>query len=192
MDTSWLQSIIPFLSFLTLLGNIILVLYVLDLGYHKMKKKYFARPLWNMLKENALSFVVIVTFLATAGSLSFSELLDFEPCKLCWFQRIFMYPQLFMGVFALLKKEKRALVYLLVLSIPGALIAAYHYYGQMIDTSALPCSAVGLTASCSTKFFTQFGYITIPFMALTAFLLIIMSYHLNQKYNPHPLISQSI
>lgn len=29
---------------------------------------------------------------ATAGSLYFSEIADFVPCRLCWFQRICMFP----------------------------------------------------------------------------------------------------
>jgi disulfide bond formation protein DsbB len=126
------------------------------------------------LSKKAILFSFIVALLATLGSLFYSEVAGFEPCKLCWFQRIFMYPQTILLAIALGKKNEGLAVYnSLVLSLIGAAIAGYHYLLQIGAAPVLPCSAVGYSAACSQRFVMQFGYITIPLMALTAFALII-------------------
>ena len=61
-----------------------------------------------------------------------------------------------------------------MLSIIGAVIAAYHYLLQLNIAPSLPCSAVGYSVSCSQVFVMNFGYITIPLMSLTVFSLIAM------------------
>ena len=40
----------------------------------------------------ALTVAAAVAVVATAGSLYLSEVAHFVPCKLCWYQRIAMYP----------------------------------------------------------------------------------------------------
>jgi len=179
----WDVVLLKFLSGLTLIGGIIIVLYFLDNLALKISGKMFLKGQWKYLKSRAMAFVFIVTLIATLGSLAFSELLHFTPCILCWYQRIFMYPQLFISLLALKRKDANILPYLVILSSIGALIAGYHYYGQVVDTSSLPCSAIGYSPSCAEKFFFEFGYITIPMMALTAFLLVIMAYHLKRNFN---------
>jgi len=62
--------------------------------------------------------------------------------------------------------------YSIVLSAIGVAIAGYHYLLQIGVAPELPCSAVGFSATCSQRFVMQFGYITIPMMATTTFLLI--------------------
>ncbi|OGM18933.1 hypothetical protein A2686_03920 [Candidatus Woesebacteria bacterium RIFCSPHIGHO2_01_FULL_38_10] len=121
-------------------------------------------------KETVFSLIVSIT--ATLGSLYFSEVADFTPCKLCWYQRIFMYPLPFIFASALIKKTKEVWNFVLPLSIVGAIIAAYHYYLQINPDALAPCSAIGFSVSCSDRFITYFGYITIPWMSLSAFLLI--------------------
>src|SRR3989344_4546628 len=99
----------------------------------------------HIVGEQALFYGFIVALAATLGSLIYYDVLGYEPCKLCWFQRIFMYPQ----------------VLLLALAIPGALVAGYHYLLQLGVAPSLPCAAVGYSVSCSERFVLQFGYITI-------------------------------
>ena len=123
----------------------------------------------------------LVSLGATVGSLFLSEIAQFEPCKLCWFQRIFMYPQVFLLGIALWKKDLGIYTYSIALSAIGAIIAGYHYLLQIGVAPALPCSAVGYSADCSQRFILQFGYITIPLMAFSAFLLILLL-NLNAKY----------
>lgn len=120
----------------------------------------------------AILYGFIAALVAMLGSLTYSDIIGYDPCKLCWFQRIFMYPEVFLLGFALIKKETVIIDYLLMLAIPGALIAGYHYLLQLGVAPSLPCAAVGYSVSCSQRFVLQFGYITIPLMAFTAFVLI--------------------
>ncbi|MEK7114916.1 MAG: disulfide oxidoreductase [Patescibacteria group bacterium] len=130
------------------------------------------KSLPNFLKRNILLIAFAVVLIATLGSLTYSEIIGYEPCKLCWFQRIFMYPQVILLGMALIKKDYKIASYSIILSIIGAVIAGYHYLLQLGFAPNLPCSAIGYSVSCSQKFVMQFGYITIPMMAFSAFVLI--------------------
>lgn len=153
------------LSILTIAGQALaVILILLFLFYRRGESKFWA--------ENALFFSFIITLIATAGSLFYSEVAGYEPCKLCWFQRIFMYPQTVLLGTALYRKYPSIMNYTLPLSIIGAAIAAYHYLLQLNIAPSLPCSAVGYSVACSQRFVMSFGYITIPMMSFTAFLLL--------------------
>src|SRR5258708_4906886 len=114
----------------------------------------------------------IQSLVAMFGSLYFSEVMHFPPCVLCWYQRIFMYPlSLLIRVGIMNKDEKKLPFYILALSIPGTIISFYHnlLYFKILPENLAPCVA-GI--SCTTKFIAYFGFITIPFLSLLAFLLI--------------------
>lgn len=125
--------------------------------------------------KRGVVFAFIVASIAMLGSLTYSEVIGYVPCRLCWFQRIFMYPQTFLLAVYLFKNKVNEKVehYLLVLSIPGVLIAAYHYLLQFGVVPEGNCGVVGQSVSCAERFVLKFGGITIPFMAFSAFLLII-------------------
>jgi disulfide bond formation protein DsbB len=162
------NAITQILSLLTLAGQALIVFLLLC---RVLRAKH---PLADFFCEKALLLSFLVALIATAGSLFYSEIAGYEPCKLCWFQRIFMYPQVVILGIALYKKHQGVADYILALSGIGALIAAYHYLLQIGVASGLLCNAVGHSASCSQRFVMTFGYITIPMMALTVFLLIIV------------------
>lgn len=156
------------LSSLTVIGQIIIALVAVAFLIRNEK-------LLQFFGNNAILFSFIVAIIATLGSLFYSEIAGFEPCKLCWFQRIFMYPQVILLGIALWKKNGALTIYnSIVLSAIGVIIAGYHYLLQIGIAPELPCAAVGYSAACSQRFVMHFGYITIPMMALTAFLLIIV------------------
>jgi disulfide bond formation protein DsbB len=155
------------LSIFTILAQVAVVALVVG-WFHRPTREALREFLRG--RETLLAFVVALV--ATAGSLVYSDVIGYEPCKLCWFQRIFMYPLVILFGVALLKKDSRIADYALALAIPGALIAAYHYLLQLGIAPSLPCSAVGYSAECSSRFVLQFGYITIPLMAFSAFALI--------------------
>jgi disulfide bond formation protein DsbB len=113
----------------------------------------------------------IQAIVATLGSLYFSEVMKFPPCVLCWYQRIFMYPLVFILAVGMVRKDKKIYTYVLPLSITGLLIAIYHnlLYYQIIPESMAPCVN---GVSCTTKFIEWFGFITIPFLSLVAFSVI--------------------
>jgi disulfide bond formation protein DsbB len=117
-------------------------------------------------------FPLLVSFLATGGSLFYSEIAGFAPCKLCWWQRIFMYPQLPLFFTAFFLNNRSVFYYSLVLSLIGGMISLYHYLLQFGYLRGGDCLAVGYSVSCVKRFVAEFGFVTIPLMALTAFLLL--------------------
>jgi disulfide bond formation protein DsbB len=113
----------------------------------------------------------VVTAVATAGSLFFSEIAHFVPCELCWYQRICMYPLSLITLFAALLNDHRVARYLLLFPIIGAGVSTYHLLvenGVVTQTQACVASAPG---GCATKWINEFGYVTIPTLALTGFAL---------------------
>ena len=181
------------LNYLTVAADILIVLVIFGLVLKTViknsKLKSWLQKLAFDQGRKAIVYSFVVATVATLGSLFFSEVAHFEPCKLCWLQRIFMYPMSLLFLIALIRKEKQIVVYGLVMSIIGAVIAAYNYFlqvGQMYNLnveSLASCSTVGYSPSCSSYFILSFGYITIPMMSLSAFVLIILLLSIKLKSN---------
>lgn len=115
-----------------------------------------------------MQFVLVISICAMAGSLYFSEIMKLPPCVLCWYQRICMYPIVFVSAVGIWKKDKNLPYYLLPLGVIGLIIAVYHnllYYG-VIPESIAPCIQ---GVSCTTKQIEILGFITIPLMSLLSF-----------------------
>jgi disulfide bond formation protein DsbB len=125
----------------------------------------------NKKLENSLLFIWLISLVATLGSLYFSEIRGYVPCTMCWFQRIFMYPILIMTTVAVIQKNAKIAVTTAVFSIIGGCISLYHYGIQKIDFLADSAPACG-QVSCTGQYINWLGFITIPFLALTAFILI--------------------
>jgi disulfide bond formation protein DsbB len=129
--------------------------------------RWLRRVLWGYELWGAF----VVTSIATGGSLFYSEIAGFIPCELCWYQRICMYPLSILTLLMALAGDHRAARYLLPLPIVGAGVSIYHLLvenGVVTQTQACLISAPG---GCATKWTNEFGYMTIPTLALTAFLL---------------------
>ena len=121
--------------------------------------------------ENGLLFIWIVSMVATLGSLYFSEIRGYEPCKMCWIQRIFMYPIVLMTTIAFIQKNAKIALTTAVFAIMGGSVSLYHYGIQKIDFLSDSAPACGMV-SCTGQYINWLGFITIPFLALTAFVLI--------------------
>lgn len=105
------------------------------------------------------------------GSLYFSEILKFQPCVLCWYQRICLYPLVAILGMALWTDDRNYKKFAMPLIVTGLLIAGYHnlvYYG-IIPQELTPCTE-GI--SCSSKQLELFGFITIPLLSFVGFLSI--------------------
>jgi disulfide bond formation protein DsbB len=127
------------------------------------------RAVWGY--ELWLAFLVAA--LATGGSLFFSEVAHFAPCELCWYERICMYPLALVMLFAALADDHRVTRYLLPLPVVGAGLAVYHELivrGAVSQPGACALSAPG---GCATRWIDEFGYVTIPVLTLTAFVLLV-------------------
>lgn len=144
-----------------------------------LAKLHVAQKIAVWVGNHATVLMLIVAVVATSGSLYFSEIALFAPCKDCWFQRIFMYPQVILLAIALWKKDAAIPYYILALSLLGILISGDQYIEQwkaMLNPAEhdplKPCDLSGI--SCSATYILEYRYITIPLMAGTAFLLNIL------------------
>lgn len=114
----------------------------------------------------------LVALVATGGSLYFSEIVGFLPCKLCWFQRIFMYPLAILLGIASFRQDRAFTVYALPMTIIGGLLALFHYLEQKVPGIGAPAICSGGGVPCDAEWINWLGFITIPFLALVAFVLI--------------------
>ena len=124
--------------------------------------------------ENGLVFISIVSLVATLGSLYYSQVRGFQPCTLCWYQRILMYPIVLIAVIGLIQKNAKIALTTAVFSFIGGGISLYHYGLQklkFLSDSAPACGDI----PCTGQYVNYLGFITIPFLALIAFLLILIT-----------------
>lgn len=125
----------------------------------------------GFIENYALYFAWVVALVATLGSLYFSNIRGFVPCELCWIQRIFMYPLTILLGIAAFTNDVRMRLYVLPLTLIGGSISLYHYLVQKVPGFAniKPCVQ---GVPCNVQYINWFGFVTIPFLALTAFTLI--------------------
>jgi disulfide bond formation protein DsbB len=114
----------------------------------------------------------VVAALGTGGSLFFSDIAHFVPCELCWFQRICMYPLSITTLLAALAGDHRVARYLLPLPVVGAGVSVYHILVENGVVEQAKACLVSAPGGCATKWINEFGYMTIPTLALTGFALL--------------------
>ena len=113
-----------------------------------------------------------VAAVATLGSLYLSEIAHLIPCKLCWFQRIFMYPLVIVLGVAAWRRDASVRLTAMLLAWIGTAIAVYHYAIQRSPT--LGGGSCDASAPCSAAYIWQWDFVSIPFMAASAFGLILV------------------
>ena len=114
----------------------------------------------------------LLVSVSTTISLFFSSVLEFEPCVLCWYQRICLFPLILILGAGLFPFDKSVVRYALPLAAVGGVIAFYHslLYGGVIPESIQPCSK---GVSCTEKYFELFGFVSIPMLSFLAFTTIV-------------------
>jgi disulfide bond formation protein DsbB len=115
----------------------------------------------------------VVALVATGGSLYLSEGAHFIPCRLCWYQRIGMYPLVVVCGVAALRRDLRAWPYPLVLALVTLPISIYHVLLERYPS--LETGVCEVTNPCTIVWVKHFGFVTIPFMAASGFLAITAS-----------------
>ena len=177
--SSFVQNITSFLSLGTVAADVLAVILVFIL-ITPLKRRGWGKKIRDFFGTHAVLFSFLVALASVIGSLFYSEFAHFKPCELCWIQRGFLYTEAVIFFVALLARKDEyqrkygALVRNLALGLStvGGFVSAYHTYLQFGGNTLVPCSATG--ASCEFVYFVNYGYVTIPTMALTAFILIIV------------------
>lgn len=111
----------------------------------------------------------LVVSVSATISIFFSSVLEYQPCVLCWYQRIFLFPLILIFAAGLFPAfDKSVIKYALPLTIAGGLTALYHslLYAGIIPENIQPCSQ---GVSCTEKYFELFGFVSIPMLSFFAF-----------------------
>jgi len=168
------QNVVILLSVLGVVGQVLvglgIVVGVLALAGVRGPLDTIRNLLWGYELWGAF----VVAAVATVGSLFYSQVALFIPCEFCWFQRVLMYPLSILTLLIAVRGDNRAARYLIPLPVVGAGTSIYH---MLIERGVIKEPAkCGLTGGgCGTNWIANhsFGYLTIPTLALTAFLLLI-------------------
>ena len=159
------HDVVGALAILGLVGQALVVVFVLALLVARVRVREL---LWGY--ELWAAFVVAA--LATGGSLFFSQVAGYVPCEMCWFQRICMYPLSLLTLFLAWHGDHRAARYLVPFPIVGAGVSIYHILIENHVVSKPTACSIG-AADCGVKWINYFGYMTIPTLALTGFVLLL-------------------
>jgi disulfide bond formation protein DsbB len=115
---------------------------------------------------------------ATLGSLYYSQIAGFVPCTLCWYERIAMYPLAVITLIGIIKQDEQLPDYVLPLSIVGMGLSTYHYLSQLGVVAHPAVCSVGVP--CNARYVNYLGFVTIPLMALAAFVIITVTMALSK------------
>lgn len=127
----------------------------------------------RLLNANGIALATLVAGVATAGSLYLSEGGHLIPCRLCWYQRSMMYPLAIILIVALIRHEVSIRPYAITLALLGSAIALWHYLVEWFPSLEGVGGKCDIANPCSVRPLPlRFGFISIPFMALTAFALV--------------------
>ncbi|MGK0208749.1 MAG: disulfide bond formation protein DsbB [Patescibacteria group bacterium] len=189
------DMIISLFAFGTLIADLFIVLFIALFAYTYFsgKRMELLDNVYAMVDNNVLRLLFLVPLASLLGTLFFSEILTFTPCQLCWYQRIFMYPQFILFGMALFHDDKRIIPYGLVMSFVGICFAFFQYAMQVAGLFSGFCDVSTEATSCAEKLIFEFGYITIPMMSITAYsILIIISliYFRSKKHFAQDIVSE--
>ncbi len=164
--TALIASLNNNFALLTLIGFVFVIIWVVYLILIKFECLQGKRRIYETIAKYALPMGFFISLFAMVVSLYYSYYLHIPACDLCWLQRIFIYPLVFIFGLAWYKKDDRVYNYIMMLSGVGLLIALYHHYLQLGYSLLAPCSTAPFAVSCATPTFIEYGFITYPFMAV--------------------------
>lgn len=159
-----MPTLITLMALGTTALNALLVLGIVALFVRSWRAKML-----TLVRGNARLIVFVLSFCSVAGTLVMQYVGLLNPCMLCWWQRVFMYPILIISLIAIIKNTDFSEIadYILPLSVLGGAVALYQHLLQVLPSGLLiPCDAAG---DCSVRSVFEFGFVTIPWMALSVF-----------------------
>lgn len=160
--------------FIGSLGILAIIFIILMLISLILKNSDIAKSIQKFTKNHALKLIALFTLAPIMGSLTYSEYFGLTPCKLCWYQRIFMYPMFILALVGIRIKDTNTTKYTITLASLGSFISIYQLYLQFFASGYDNCAVVGQNASCSKIWVKVFDFMTIPSMALICFITVIL------------------
>lgn len=161
VTTGAMQTFTSLSALLALIGSLVFV----------VARVAGAGSLVSAVRPHALWWAFSVASASMLGSLYFSEVAHYVPCKLCWYQRIAMYSLAIVLLVAALRRDRSVVPYAVVLASVGAVVSTYHYLVEWFPT--LETNVCSVDVPCTTVWFRSFGFVTLAFMALTGFIAVI-------------------
>ena len=162
MDKTVFQLFFSLLS-LALLGGTIVVLGA-RLTYRQLRP---ATALIDGFRPLSRPLAAAVTTTCMVGSLYFSEIVGYVPCRLCWYQRAAMYPLAILLIWFTVRRSERIAFVTVPLAAIGGAIAIYHWLYERWP--ALDTGVCSKEVPCNAVWFEYFGFVTLAFMAFTGF-----------------------
>ncbi|EGW37651.1 disulfide oxidoreductase [Desulfosporosinus sp. OT] len=121
-------------------------------------------------KRVSLYLAWLISIIATCSSLYFSEVFGWEPCKICWYQRIAMYPLVGLLGIAFYRNDRNIAIYAIPLSLSGGAVSLINYLAQKSNKPFLNLFCTD--TNCIKEYFNFFGFITLPLLAFLVFISI--------------------
>jgi disulfide bond formation protein DsbB len=126
------------------------------------------------LARHGLYLALITAWVAMLGSLYFSEIRNFDPCVLCWYQRVLLYPLTLIIAIGILRRDPKVHTYILPLALICIPMSTYHQLLQRTSWFSEK-SVCRHGTPCSALYINWLGFIDIPTLALFAALIITLA-----------------
>lgn len=161
MTPSVMQTFTALLALLTLVGSLVFVAARLS----------GRSSIVEAIRPHALWWAFVVAGSSMLGSLYFSEVAHYAPCKLCWYQRVAMYSLAIILLVAAVRRDRSVVPYAVSLAAVGICVSTYHYLVEWFPT--LETNVCSVDVPCTTVWFRKFGFVSLAFMALCGFAAVI-------------------
>lgn len=120
-------------------------------------------------KSYSLYFAWVIALAGVLVSLYYGEVLRMEPCRLCWYQRVGMFPLALLLGIATYKDEPMLAFYTLPLVVFGGLFALYQSLTQLFPyfkIAALCGESTPCTFSGNIPYLSFFAFVFIAALIL--------------------------
>ncbi len=163
------EIILKFLS----LGSIVIIIFCIT--YIIINLFYINNPISKFVSKYRMDLLFLISLIGVVGSLLLSFYFKLAACELCWYQRLFLFSTPVIAVIALIKKDLIANTYIFWLSLFGLIISFYH---SLLQTEIFISKDVfcdpNAIIDCAIPAFTYFGFVTVPVISFSVFLLILV------------------
>lgn len=167
MDTEAMELFTSLLALATGMGAIVILVAVL-----LSRSVPAATSLVEAVRHLGPWLIFAVSGGAMVGSLWFSEVADFAPCKLCWYQRIALFSVAIISLVAAIRRDRRIAPYTLTLASIGLVVSTYHYLLEWFPS--LETNVCSVDVPCTAVWFREFGFVSLALMAGLAGLFVIV------------------